>query len=136
MVISSRGRYALRVMVDIAENSGGEYIAMKDVAARQGISLKYLEKILPTLVSNGLLQGVTGKGGGYKLTRDPKEYPLDEILRLTGDLNTLGCLESEGETCTRKEQCRTRPLWDKLNRLINDFLGGVTIFDLMKNEQN
>lgn len=132
MVISTRGRYALRVLVDIAENQSGGYIAMKDVAARQEISLKYLERILPALVSHGLLQGVHGKGGGYKLTRKPEEYPLDEILKLTGDLETLGCLENGGKPCPRMKECRTRPMWDKLNLLINDYFKSITISDLMK----
>ena len=132
MTISTRGRYALRVLVDIAENGGDEYIAMKDVAARQEISLKYLERILPVLVSNGLIKGVHGKGGGYKLTRTPDKYPLDEILRLTGDLDPMGCLENGGKPCQRAKDCRTRPVWDKLNCLINDYLKSVTIKDLMK----
>ncbi|MBR0467258.1 MAG: Rrf2 family transcriptional regulator [Clostridia bacterium] len=132
MLISTRGRYALRVMVDIAENGKEGYIAMKDVAARQEISLKYIERILPVLVTNGLLSGVHGKGGGYKLTRDPSEYTLQEILKLTGDLNPMGCLENGGKPCSRSKDCRTRPVWDKLNTLLNDYLKGVTIKDLMK----
>ena len=87
MMISTRGRYALRVMIDLAEHSNGGYIPMKDVAARQEISLKYLERILPVLAKNGLVEGIQGKGGGYRLTREPAAYPVGEILRLTeGDL--------------------------------------------------
>lgn len=133
MMISTKGRYALRVMVDLAEHSGGGYIPMKDVAARQEISLKYLEKILPSLVSNGLIEGVHGKGGGYKLTRAPKEYTIGEILRLTeGELAPVSCLECNAEPCARADECRTRPMWDKLNDLINDFFDSVTLDALMR----
>ena len=132
MMISTRGRYALRVMVDIAENGDGELIAMKEVAARQDISLKYIERIIPALVSAGLLQGVHGKGGGYRLTRKPNEYPLDEILRLTGDLDPLGCLENGEKPCPRMRECRTRPVWDKLNSLIGEYLAGITLADIMR----
>ena len=132
MNISTRGRYALRVMVDIAERGGDGLIAMKEVAARQDISLKYIERIIPALVSAGLLRGVHGKGGGYRLTRSPADYPLDEILRLTGDLGPVGCPENEGKPCPRMKDCRTRPVWEKLDLLIGDYLHGVTLADIMK----
>ncbi|MBQ6569299.1 MAG: RrF2 family transcriptional regulator [Clostridia bacterium] len=133
MMISTRGRYALRVMIDIAENSNGEYIAMKEVAARQEISLKYMEKIMPVLVANNLCEGIHGKGGGYKLTRDPSEYTIGEILRLTeGDLAPVACLECNAEKCERSDQCRTLPMWKDLNELINKYFDGVTLADLMK----
>jgi len=94
MIISTRGRYALRVMIDLAENSDGGYIAMKTIAERQGISLKYLERILPVLTKNQLIEGLQGKGGGYRLCRSPKEYKVGEILRLTeGDFAPVACLE-------------------------------------------
>lgn len=135
MMISTRGRYALRVMIDLAEHGKGEYMAMKEVAARQEISLKYLESILPTLVKNDLIEGVRGKGGGYRLTRSPEEYNVGEILRLTeGDLAPVSCVESNGGECERKAQCRTFPLWTKLDHLINDYLDSVKLSDLMNTE--
>lgn len=133
MMISTRGRYALRVMIDLAEHSFENYTAMKEVAARQGISLKYLERILPLLVKGGLVEGLQGKGGGYKLTREPKDCSVGEILRLTeGDLAPVACLSCNSEPCARAGECRTLPMWTKLNSLVNDFLSGVTLADLMK----
>lgn len=133
MMISTRGRYALRVMIELAEHSKGDYIPMKEIAERQNISLKYLEKILPALAKNNLIAGVHGKGGGYKLTRDPKDYRIGEILRLTeGDLAPVACLECNAEPCQHTADCRTRPMWDKLNVLINDYLDGITIADLTR----
>lgn len=135
MMISTRGRYALRVMIDLAEHSDGGFIPMKDVAARQEISLKYLERILPVLAKNNLIEGVQGKGGGYRLTRDPAEYPVGEILRLTeGDLAPVACLENGSTPCGRSIECRTIEMWSQLNRLINDFFDGITIADLMRTE--
>ena len=131
-MISTRGRYALRVMVDIAEHSNGNYIAMKEVAARQEISLKYLERILPLLVKENMIEGVHGKGGGYRLTRPPKDYRVGDILRLTeGDLAPVSCLDCRGVNCDRKETCRTLPMWDKIDKIVNDYFDSVTIEDLM-----
>ena len=133
MMISTRGRYALRVMIDLAEHNDGGYIAMKEVAARQDISLKYLEKILPLLVGEKMIEGVHGKGGGYRLTRKPEEYRVGDILRLTeGDLAPVACLECNAEPCKRTADCRTLPMCNRLNGLINDYLDSVTIADLMK----
>ena len=133
MKVSSRGRYALRVMIDLAEHDDGTYIPMKEVAQRQAISLKYLEKILPLLVAGNLVEGIHGKGGGYRLTRSPKEYPIGEILRLTeGNLAPVACLECGTEKCTRTADCRTLPMWSELNRRVNEYLDSVTIGDLMK----
>ena len=110
MMVSTRGRYALRVMIDIAEHSNGNYVAMHEVAARQDISLKYLERILPMLVKAKLIEGVHGKGGGYHLTRKPAQYTVGEILRLTeGDLAPVSCLD----------------------KIVNDYFDSVTIEDLM-----
>lgn len=132
MKISTRGRYALRMMVDLAENDGGGYIAMKTVAERQGISLKYMEKILPLFVSAGLVKGVQGKGGGYRLTRAPEEYRAGEILRLAeGGLSPVSCLERGAEPCARMARCPTFPLWHELDRRINEYLDSVTLADLM-----
>ena len=133
MLISSRGRYALRVMIDLAEHDDGAYIPMKEVAQRQDISLKYLERILPILVSVKLVEGLHGKGGGYRLTRKPEDYRISEILRLTeGDLAPVACLECNAEKCKRTAECRTLPMWMELNRRVNEYLDSVTIADLMK----
>ena len=133
MLISSRGRYALRVMIDLAEHDDGAYIPMKEVAQRQDISLKYLERILPILVSAKLVEGLHGKGGGYRLTRKPEDYRISEILRLTeGDLAPVACLECNAEKCKRTAECRTLPMWMELNRRVNEYLDSVTIAGLMK----
>ena len=133
MKISSRGRYALRVMVDLAEHSDSGYIPMKEVAQRQEISLKYLEKILPLLVAGKLVEGIHGKGGGYRLTRSPGEYTIGEILKLTeGDLAPVSCLECNTGECSRSATCRTLPMWNELNRRTLEYLDSVTIADLMK----
>lgn len=132
MMISTRGRYALRVMIELAEHSESKYIPMKVIAEKQCLSLKYLEKILPVLTKNGFIEGIHGKGGGYKLTRKPEEYRIGDILRLTeGSLAPVACLECNAEECQRKDQCRTLPMWSKLNDLINDYLDSVTLSDLM-----
>ena len=133
MMISTRGRYALRVMIDLAEQAAGGYIPMKEVAERQRISLKYLERILPALTKNGLVEGVQGKGGGYRLTRKPEEYTLSEILRLTeGSLAPVACLECGAAPCDRASECRTLPVWTELDRRINEYLDSVTVADLLR----
>ena len=135
MMVSTRGRYALRVMIDLAEHSTGEYIPMKEVANRQEISLKYMEKIMPLLVSAKLVEGVHGKGGGYRLTREPKEYKVGEILRLTeGSLAPVSCLECGAEPCERSAECRTLPLWIELDKVINNYLDSVTLDRLVRPE--
>lgn len=135
MMISTRGRYALRVMIDLAEHSTEGYTAMKSVAERQDISLKYLEKILPLLVKEKMIEGVHGKGGGYRLTRAPESYRVGDILRLTeGDLAPVACLECNAEPCRRTAECRTLPMWRELNRQINAYLDSVTLADLMQPE--
>lgn len=135
MIISTRGRYALRVMLDLAENGNGDYIAMKKIAERQGISLKYLERILPVLTQNEIIEGVQGKGGGYRLTRKPEEYKVGEILRLTeGDLAPVSCLECGAAPCERSGECRTLPMWIKLHDMIGDYLDSVLLSDLMKKD--
>ena len=133
MMISTRGRYALRVMIDLAEHQSDGYIPMKDVAQRQGISLKYLERILPALVQAGEIEGVHGKGGGYRLTRAPEDYRVGDILRLTeGDLAPVACLECGAETCARSPDCRTLPMWSELYRRMNEYLDSVTLASLMQ----
>ncbi|MCQ2515128.1 MAG: RrF2 family transcriptional regulator [Ruminococcus sp.] len=135
MMFSTRGRYALRVIIDLAEHNDCGYIAMKQVAERQNISLKYLERIMPSLVKARLIEGIHGKGGGYRLTRTPEEYSVGEILRLTeGEFATVACLECNAEPCERSNVCRTYPMWNKLNDLINNYLDSVTIAELMKSD--
>lgn len=132
MMVSTRGRYALRVMIDLAEHREDGYISMKSVAQRQDISLKYLEKILPLLVKEKMIEGVHGKGGGYRLTDVPENYRVGDILRLTeGDLAPVACLECNAEPCSRTAECKTRPMWNELNNLINRYLDGVMLSDLM-----
>ena len=136
MMISTRGRYALRVMIDLAEHGGEEYIPMKDVAARQDISLKYLEKILPLLTQGNLVTGIHGRGGGYRLTREPDEYTLWEILRLAeGDLAPVACLQENAAACSRAAECRTLPVWEKYYELTKDYFSGITLADLMNTPQ-
>ena len=135
MMISTRGRYALRVMIDLAERGSGGYTPMKDIAERQGLSLKYLERILPVPAKNEIVEGVQGKGGGYRLCRPPADYTMGEILRLTeGSLAPVSCMECGSEPCDRAADCRTRPLWHGLDKVINDYLDSVTLADLMKTE--
>ena len=131
MKISTKGRYALRIMADLAEHNSGEYVRLKDIAQRQGITLKYMEQILPLLVKGGLLAGVQGKGGGYRLTKAPEEITVGEILRLTeGDLAPVSCLEEAAPACERAADCRTRGFWQGLNCVINDYLDSATLASL------
>ena len=133
MMISTRGRYALRVLADLAEHRSEGFVPMKDVAARQEISLKYMEKILPVLTKNHIVDGIQGKGGGYRLSREPGEYTLGEILRLTeGSLAPVTCLEGEENTCPRAGHCHTLPMWEKLDSLINGYLDSVSLADLLR----
>ena len=132
MMISTRGRYALRVLVDLAEHQGDGYITLKETAERQEISEKYLETILKSLVQNRILTGMRGKGGGYRLTRTPEQYTVGEILRLTeGDLAPVSCLEQNAPPCPRVARCRTLPMWKKLDQMVNEFFDSITIADLM-----
>ncbi len=135
MMISTRGRYALRVLIDLAEHNDGKYIPMKDVAERQELSLKYLERILPVLTKNKLVIGVHGKGGGYRLSRNPDEYTVGEILRLTeGNLAPVSCLECNSEPCERASECRTLEMWTKFHKMTNEYFDGITVADLMRTE--
>ena len=134
MLISTRGRYALRVLIDLAEHQTESYIPMKDVAARQELSLKYLERILPVLSQNGYVSGIHGKGGGYKLTKEPKDYTLGTILRLTeGSLSPVACFKEGAEPCEKSPVCRTLPVWKGLNDTINAYLDGITLEELLRN---
>ena len=132
MMISTRGRYALRVMIDLAEHSNGGYIPMKEVAQRQEISLKYIERIVPVLTKSGCVAGVHGKGGGYRLTRPPEDYTVGEILRLAeGDLSPVACLQEGAKPCPRAAECRTLPLWKEYYDLTRRYFDGNTLADLM-----
>ncbi len=132
MIISTKGRYGIRVMIDLAQHGKDGYIPLKTIAERQGISEKYLESILKVLVQEKLLEGLRGKGGGYRLTRKPPEYTLGEILRLTeGSLAPVACVEEHGSECPNRSVCPTLPVWQKLDALINGFLDGITLADLM-----
>ena len=116
MIVSTKGRYALRVMIDLAEHQSDKYVPLKEVAARQEISEKYLENILKVLVQNGFLEGLRGKGGGYRLTRGPEQYTVEEILNLTeGNLATVSCLTPGAPTCHRMAECRTYNMWKGLD---------------------
>lgn len=130
-MISTRGRYALRVMIDIAENGNGGYIPLDEIAKRQEISEKYLESILVILTRGGLLLGLRGKGGGYKLTKSPKEYTIGSILRLTeGSLAPVACLKENAEPCKKQAECKTLPVWKGLNDAIYSYLESVTLAEL------
>ncbi len=132
-MISTKGRYAIRVMIDLAENDNGRFIPLKDVAARQEISKKYLEIIVKDLVAGGLLTGASGKGGGYKLCRRPEDYTVGEIIELTeGSLAAVSCLAEGAAVCPRNASCPTLPLWAEYNRLTHDFFYGKRLSDLIK----
>ena len=135
MMISTKGRYALRVMIDLAEHCNGEYIPMKDVVKRQQVSQKYVERIMTMLSKANFVEAVHGKGGGYRLNRSPDEYIVGDILRLTeGSLAPVACLDCDAEECERADQCRTLPMWKELNNRITDFFDGITIADLIKKD--
>jgi len=134
-MISTKGRYALRVMIDLAEHEGEEYQPLKDIAARQEISKKYLEIIVKELVEGGLITGVSGKGGGYRLCRRPEEYPVGEILeRMVGSLSAVACLTADATPCPKAADCRTLPLWAEYDRLTHDFFYGKSLRDLLRHE--
>lgn len=133
MKISTKGRYSLRVIIDLAEHRSGGYIPMKEVAARQKISLKYVEKLMPLLTKSGLVEGIHGKGGGYKLKREPEFLTVGEILRLAeGDLAPVSCLEKGTPPCEIAEECRTISMWKDFYEMTNKFFDGITVADLMK----
>lgn len=132
MLISTKGRYALRVMIDLAEHQADGFIPLKVIAQRQGISEKYLESIIKLLVKAKQLSGLRGKGGGYRLTKAPEQYTVGSILRLTEDsMAPVSCLEPGSEACPRAAQCRTLNLWRGLDKVISDYLDNVTLADLM-----
>ena len=135
MLISTKGRYALRVMIDLAEHQNAGYIPLMEVAQRQGISEKYLESIIKLLVKANLLNGVRGKGGGYRLTKSPDNYTVGSILRLTEDsLAPVSCLEPGAPPCGQSSECRTLAMWQGLDKIINDYLDKITVADLIRTD--
>ena len=133
-MISTKGRYALRVMLDLAEHSDENCVPLKDIAERQALSKKYLEIIVKELVSGGLVIGASGKGGGYRLCRPPETYSVGEILeRMEGTLSSVACLADENNDCPRREDCCTLPMWEEYNRMVHDFFYSKKLTDLMKN---
>ena len=130
-MISTRGRYALRVMIDLAEHQGQGNIPLKDIADRQDISKKYLEIIVRELVGSGLVSGTSGKGGGYQLCRKPEEYTAGEILELMeGTLAPVACLDCGAKPCPRASFCKTLPMWKEFDKMISDFFYGKTLAEL------
>ncbi|MBR4750974.1 MAG: Rrf2 family transcriptional regulator [Thermoguttaceae bacterium] len=134
-MISTKGRYALRVMIDMAEQKTNDYVPLNEIADRQGISIKYLEIILKSLVKAGLLEGRRGKGGGYKLTRAPEEYTVGEVLELTeNSLASVACLMKDAKKCDRQATCRTYGMWKEFTDLVSDFFNKKTLADLVLKE--
>ena len=133
MIVSTKGRYALRVMVNLAQKAGEEYIPLKEIAEAEGISQKYLEAIMTTLSKAGFVDAVHGKGGGFRLNRTPAEYTVGSILKLTeGGLTAVSCTSQGASACSRAECCNALPMWEKLDKMINDFFEGITVADLVK----
>ncbi len=131
MVFSTKGRYALRLMVDLTLHNSGEYIALKDISQRQNISVKYLEQIVPLLSKAGMLKSVRGPQGGYKLSKSPREYTAGDILRITeGSLSPIPCLENGADGCERRNECTTIDFWSGLYKAITDYVDSVTLEDL------
>ena len=130
-MISTRGRYALRVMIDLAKQPLDHYIPLKDIAERQGISKKYLEIIVRDLVNGKLVTGISGKGGGYRLSRKPEDIPVGEVIELTeGKIGSVACLENGAEPCPRADMCETLPMWKEYNQLIHNFFYSKRLSDL------
>lgn len=136
MIVSTKGRYALRVMVQFAKRGSDEYIPLKEIAETEGISQKYLEAIMTVLSKAGFLDAVHGKGGGYRLNRKPEEYTVGSILKLTeGDLSAVSCTSQGAAACARTECCQTKPMWDRLDRMIDEFFEGITLADILNDKQ-
>jgi len=135
MKISTKGRYALRVMLDLALNQTGGFIPLKDISERQDITVKYLEQIAIPLTRAGYLKSSRGTGGGYRLARSPKEYKIGNILRvMEGNLSPVTCLEDDPNECPRSEICPTLSFWEGLNRTIEEYVDGITLEDLLKKD--
>ena len=133
MIVSTKGRYALRVMLCFAQRGSEDYVPLKEIAEAEGISQKYLESIMTILSKAGVVDAVHGKGGGYRLNRKPEEYTVGSILKLTeGGLATVSCTTQGPAACSRSTCCHTRPMWEKLDRLVDDFFEGITLANLME----
>ena len=132
MIVSTKGRYALRVMVSFAQRGAEEYIPLKEIAEAEGISQKYLESIMTSLSKAGCVDAVHGKGGGYRLNRKPEEYTIGSILKLTeGSLAVASCTTQGAAACSRSECCQALPMWERLDKMIDDFFEGITLADLL-----
>lgn len=131
MKISTKGRYALRVMIDLAVNDKGDYVSLKDISNRQEVSLKYLEQIMAMLNKAGYVKSTRGNNGGYRLAKSPEEYKVGDILRKTeGDLAPIACVN--GEECCKRENCKTFKFWQGLDNVINEYVDSKTLADLIK----
>ena len=136
MIVSTKGRYALRVMVSLAQRAGEEYIPLKEIAEEESISQKYLEAIMTTLSKADFVDAVHGKGGGYRLHRSPEDYTVGSILKLTeGGLIAVSCTSQGASACSRSECCNALPMWEKLDKMINDFFEGITVADLVRDSE-
>lgn len=136
MIVSTKGRYALRVMMCLAQRSREEYVPLKEIAEGEEISQKYLESIMTVLSKAGLVDAVHGKGGGYRLNRRPEEYTVGSILKLTeGALASVSCTSQGPAACSRSQCCNTLPMWERLDKLIDDFFEGITLEDLLKDSR-
>ena len=132
MKISTKGRYALRIMIDLAENANGEYIRLKDISARQGITLKYMEQIMPMLTKAGYVRSYRGNNGGYMLAKEPEEYTAGDIIRTTeGSLAPIACLETPENECERYHDCATVGFWEGMYKVISDYVDSVTLKQLI-----
>ena len=133
MIVSTKGRYALRVMVRFAQQGSNEYIPLKEIAEAEDISQKYLETIMSTLSKAGFVDAVHGKGGGYRLNRKPEEYTVGSILKLTeGSLNTVSCTTQGPAACSRASCCLTLPMWERLDKMVDEFFEGITLADILQ----
>lgn len=131
MKISTKGRYALRIMIDLANNNNGTFISLKDIAKRQGVSVKYLEQIVSMLNKANYLETARGNNGGYRLAKKVEEYTIGDILRATeGDLAPIACINQE--ECNEKENCKTFKFWEGLDKVINDYVDSKTLADFIK----
>ena len=136
MIVSTKGRYALRVMVSLAQRAGEEYIPLKEIAEEESISQKYLEAIMATLSKADFVDAVHGKGGGYRLNRSPEDYTVGSILKLTeGGLIAVSCTSQGASACSRSECCNALPMWEKLDKMINAFFEGITVADLVRDSE-
>ena len=133
MIVSTKGRYALRVMLCFAQRGGEEYIPLKEIAESEGISQKYLESIMTILSKADFVDAVHGKGGGYRLNRKPEDYTVGSILKLTeGSLAPVSCTSQGAAACSRSTCCQTLPMWERLEKMIDEFFEGITLADLLR----